>query len=94
MRFSIEYLANMYMYIISYFRYFYLYQVLSRWEEYISKVGHLDNEKVEKEKLDDLFPFHVFFSNAPKPLFKVVIVHSVLYAVSNLSFLRALISRL
>jgi len=51
-------------------RYFYLYQVLSRWEEYISKVGDLDNMKVEKEKIDDLFPFHVFFSNAPKPLFK------------------------
>lgn len=55
---------------ISYFRYFYLYQVLSRWEEYLSKVsGPNFYEKIEKEKLDDLFPFHVFFSNAPKPLF-------------------------
>ena len=54
-----------------YFRYFYLYQVLSRWEEYLSKVGSPDGyEKVEMEKLNDLFPFHVFFSNAPKPLFK------------------------
>merc|ERR1719193_334609 len=51
-------------------RFFYLYQVLSRWEEYLSKVGSPANQKTAKENLDDLFPFHVFFANAPKPLFK------------------------
>jgi len=51
-------------------RFFYLYQVLSRWEEYLSKVGSPANQKTAKENIDDLFPFHVFFANAPKPLFK------------------------
>jgi len=51
-------------------RYFYLYQVLSRWEEYNAKIGTVTAPNTEKEGLDDLFPFHVFFSNAPKPLFR------------------------
>ena len=44
--------------------------MLSRWEEYLSKVGSPANQKLPKESINDLFPFHVFFANAPKPLFK------------------------
>jgi len=55
-------------------RYFYLYQVLSRWEEYLSKVGGYSPEgRLPKEPVKDLFPFHVFFANAPQPLFKVMV---------------------
>eukprot|EP00088_Acartia_fossae_P071181 TRINITY_DN971_c0_g1_i1.p1 TRINITY_DN971_c0_g1~~TRINITY_DN971_c0_g1_i1.p1 ORF type:complete len:1287 (+),score=326.77 TRINITY_DN971_c0_g1_i1:467-3862(+) len=51
-------------------RFFYLYQVLSRWEEYLSKIGTPANQKLPKESIGDLFPFNVFFANAPKPLFR------------------------
>jgi hypothetical protein len=58
-------------------RYFYLYQVLSRWEEYLSKVGGYSPEgRLPKEPVKDLFPFHVFFANAPQPLFKVLVSSS------------------
>ncbi|XP_008101299.1 RNA helicase aquarius isoform X1 [Anolis carolinensis] len=49
---------------------FFLYQVMSRWEEYMSKV------KVKSSKLPDvadicsLFPFRQYFANAPQPIFK------------------------
>lgn len=49
---------------------FYLYQVHARWEEFM-------NETKQKTNRDDVdfvercFPFGQFFSNAPKPLFKV-----------------------
>ncbi|XP_060615841.2 RNA helicase aquarius isoform X2 [Anolis sagrei] len=49
---------------------FFLYQVMSRWEEYMSKV------KVKGSKLPDVadicsfFPFHQYFANAPQPIFK------------------------
>uniref|UniRef100_A0A5F8H4K7 RNA helicase aquarius n=1 Tax=Monodelphis domestica TaxID=13616 RepID=A0A5F8H4K7_MONDO len=39
---------------------FFLYQVMSRWEEYISKV----------KKISNFFPFHKYFANAPQPIFK------------------------
>lgn len=48
-------------------RYFYLYQVQSRWDEFQSKLDY--SEEASKETVEDLFPFHVFFANAPKPLF-------------------------
>ena len=49
-------------------RYFFLYQILSRWEEYMAKLEQ-DQHKA-KEMIADLFPFHVFFANAPSPLFR------------------------
>jgi len=49
-------------------RYFFLYQILSRWEEYIGKLEQ-DQHKT-KDMIADLFPFHVFFANAPSPLFR------------------------
>ena len=46
--------------------------MLSRWEEYLSKVGGYSPEgRLPKEPVKDLFPFNVFFANAPQPLFKV-----------------------
>lgn len=49
--------------------YFYMYQVLARWEEFQSKIkGHrdkADGAKVIKQS----FPFTKFFDNAPQPLF-------------------------
>ncbi|EDO34933.1 predicted protein [Nematostella vectensis] len=50
--------------------YFYLYQVVSRWEEYMSNL----KERVSKGRGDvsaisELFPFHKFFENAPQPIF-------------------------
>ena len=47
-------------------RYFYLYQISSRWEEYMFKLSQ-DQHKTTS-MVADLFPFHVFFANAPQPL--------------------------
>merc|ERR1719402_514962 len=50
--------------------YFYLYQVMSRWEEYLSKVaGPGASDNVSMDEVKELFPFTKFFSNAPQPLF-------------------------
>ncbi|XP_067030979.1 RNA helicase aquarius-like [Acropora muricata] len=47
--------------------YFYLYQVVSRWEEYMSK---LKTQKGDALAISELFPFMKFFENAPQPVFK------------------------
>lgn len=49
---------------------FYLYQVISRWEEYMSKVRPKQGKEVEVEAVAAHFPFHKYFSNAPQPVFK------------------------
>lgn len=49
---------------------FYLYQVISRWEEYMSKVKPKQGKNVEVEAVAAHFPFHKYFSNAPQPVFK------------------------
>uniref|UniRef100_A0AAQ4S0I3 RNA helicase aquarius n=1 Tax=Gasterosteus aculeatus aculeatus TaxID=481459 RepID=A0AAQ4S0I3_GASAC len=49
---------------------FYLYQVISRWEEYMSKVRPKQGKQVEVEAVASHFPFHKYFSNAPQPVFK------------------------
>jgi len=49
-------------------RYFFLYQVQSRWEEYMAKIE--DAKEPTAAMVDDLFPFQSFFLDAPKPLFK------------------------
>ncbi|XP_057315687.1 RNA helicase aquarius-like [Hydractinia symbiolongicarpus] len=46
---------------------FYLYQVVARWEEYLS---NLKKKPGDVEAIDELFPFKIYFLNAPKPLFK------------------------
>uniref|UniRef100_A0A131YN13 RNA helicase aquarius n=1 Tax=Rhipicephalus appendiculatus TaxID=34631 RepID=A0A131YN13_RHIAP len=48
--------------------YFYLYQVLSRWEEFLSKVK-LSTTESSIQDIQEHFPFTKFFSNAPQPLF-------------------------
>lgn len=45
-------------------------QVISRWEEYMSKVRPNQGKKVEVKAVADLFPFCKYFSNAPQPVFK------------------------
>ena len=52
--------------------YFFLQHVLARWEKFLSSVqpSSKDGQPVSVEKIDDCFPFHIFFRNAPQPLFK------------------------
>ncbi|CAL4185042.1 unnamed protein product [Meganyctiphanes norvegica] len=50
--------------------YFFLQHVLARWERYMSRVRIEPGKAVNVKDIDDHFPFHVFFSNAPQPLFK------------------------
>ncbi|CAJ1073365.1 RNA helicase aquarius isoform X2 [Xyrichtys novacula] len=49
---------------------FNLYQVISRWEEYMSKVKPKQGKAVEAGAVAAHFPFHKYFSNAPQPVFK------------------------
>merc|ERR1711936_182817 len=50
-------------------RYFFLYQVQSRWEEYMAKIEETKDPSIGM--IADLFPFNVFFrpARAPNPLF-------------------------
>lgn len=45
-------------------------QVISRWEEYMSKVRPKQGKNVGVEAIAAHFPFHKYFSNAPQPVFK------------------------
>uniref|UniRef100_A0A8C2HN02 Aquarius intron-binding spliceosomal factor n=1 Tax=Cyprinus carpio TaxID=7962 RepID=A0A8C2HN02_CYPCA len=47
-----------------------LYQVMSRWEEYMSKVKPKPGREVKTEDVASHFPFHKYFSNTPQPVFK------------------------
>ena len=49
---------------------FSLLQVISRWEEFLSKVYPKPGEKTDVSFIKLHFPFLSFFSNAPQPLFK------------------------
>ncbi|XP_020850487.1 RNA helicase aquarius [Phascolarctos cinereus] len=49
---------------------FFLYQVMSRWEEYISKVKSKSNKVPDVAEIANFFPFHKYFANAPQPIFK------------------------
>ncbi|KAJ8928422.1 hypothetical protein NQ314_019011 [Rhamnusium bicolor] len=49
---------------------FYLYQILSRWEHFLSIVKPKNGKHVSINLISDEFPFHQFFENAPQPLFK------------------------
>ncbi|KAK2508328.1 hypothetical protein MC885_011569, partial [Smutsia gigantea] len=50
--------------------YFFLYQVMSRWEECISKVKSKGNASPDVTEISAFFPFHEYFANAPQPIFK------------------------
>ncbi|XP_072340569.1 RNA helicase aquarius isoform X2 [Scyliorhinus torazame] len=49
---------------------FYLYQVMSRWEEYLSKVKAKSGKSGDVTTVSEHFPFHKYFANAPQPIFK------------------------
>lgn len=49
---------------------FFLYQVMSRWEEYLSKVSSKSNVPPEVADISLAFPFRQYFANAPQPIFK------------------------
>uniref|UniRef100_A0A8B9FQP9 RNA helicase aquarius n=1 Tax=Amazona collaria TaxID=241587 RepID=A0A8B9FQP9_9PSIT len=49
---------------------FFLYQVMSRWEEYISKVKAKGGKVPDVTDVSSFFPFHQYFANAPQPVFK------------------------
>ncbi|KFP16192.1 Intron-binding protein aquarius, partial [Egretta garzetta] len=49
---------------------FFLYQVMSRWEEYISKVKVKGGKSPDVSDISNFFPFHQYFANAPQPIFK------------------------
>ncbi|KAL7992492.1 hypothetical protein Chor_016748 [Crotalus horridus] len=49
---------------------FFLYQVMSRWEEYMSKVKAKGSKPLEVADICSFFPFHQYFANAPQPIFK------------------------
>ncbi|KFV82771.1 Intron-binding protein aquarius, partial [Struthio camelus australis] len=49
---------------------FFLYQVMSRWEEYISKVKVKGGKLPDVSDVSSFFPFHQYFANAPQPIFK------------------------
>lgn len=50
--------------------YFYIYQVLSRWQEFLSKLKPYLGQDKHVKQIQSLFPFTAFFANAPQPLFK------------------------
>lgn len=50
--------------------YFFLYQVLSRWEQFQSIVKPKNGKKIPAQQIAEEFPFTKFFENAPQPLFK------------------------
>lgn len=46
------------------------FQVMSRWEEYISKVKVKGSKPPDVGDISSFFPFHQYFANAPQPIFK------------------------
>ncbi|KAM9294455.1 RNA helicase aquarius [Gastrophryne carolinensis] len=49
---------------------FFLYQIMSRWEAYLSKIKSKASQTPDVSDVANLFPFHQYFSNAPQPIFK------------------------
>lgn len=55
--------------------FFYLYHVLSRWEQYMTKVRKANQESYSAEEIlavSKNFPFTRYFADAPQPVFKGV----------------------
>lgn len=53
--------------------YFFMYQVSTRWDRFQAKVKqrqHTSEKSDLSSIVDEEFPFHKFFDNAPQPLFK------------------------
>lgn len=49
--------------------YFYLYQVISRWEKFLSEIEELNGENYTPTAFSERFPFTRFYDDAPQPLF-------------------------
>lgn len=49
--------------------YFYLYQVISRQEKFLSEIENYKDEKYTETIFSEIFPFSQFFNDAPQPLF-------------------------
>lgn len=49
---------------------FYMYHILARWEEFLSKVKSSKNKETYNGIISECFPFKKFFENAPQPLFE------------------------
>ncbi|KAJ8045846.1 RNA helicase aquarius [Holothuria leucospilota] len=49
---------------------FFLYQVVARWEKFLSKVKPKGSKSGSVESIMEHFPFHKYFANAPQPVFK------------------------
>uniref|UniRef100_A0A8C5R317 RNA helicase aquarius n=1 Tax=Leptobrachium leishanense TaxID=445787 RepID=A0A8C5R317_9ANUR len=49
---------------------FFLYQIMSRWEAYLSKVKVKPSHTPDVGLIAKHFPFQQYFSNAPQPIFK------------------------
>lgn len=49
---------------------FFLYQVLARYERFLASVKRVGKKAAPLSIIDEEFPFHKFFDDAPKPLFK------------------------
>ncbi|CAH2328296.1 RNA helicase aquarius [Pelobates cultripes] len=49
---------------------FFLYQIMSRWEAYLSKVKAKPTHTPDVSDIAKFFPFHQYFLNAPQPIFK------------------------
>lgn len=50
--------------------YFYLYQVVARWEKFLNDIQQYEDENVYTSTIfNEIFPFLRFFSDAPQPLF-------------------------
>merc|ERR1712223_478528 len=50
--------------------YFFLYQIQSRWEKFMSQVTGTNTTTTPIDDIEKSFPFKAFFSDAPLPLFK------------------------
>lgn len=49
--------------------YFYLYQVVSRWEKFLSEIENFDENNYTSTIFSERFPFTKFYADAPQPLF-------------------------
>lgn len=52
---------------------FFMYQIQTRWERFETKIKQRQGSDASSSSafiVDEEFPFHKFFDNAPQPLFK------------------------
>ena len=47
-----------------------MYQVSTRWDRFEQRIQQRGGDSAPASVIDEEFPFHKFFENAPQPLFK------------------------